>query len=108
MHNENPKATYVPVTTIDKLVAQLGLPRVDFIKMDIEGSELQALAGAPQTIARFIPKLAIASYHKPEDPVRIPKLVESLNPRYGMEQVGCRLDMDQIRPLSMFFYQPGK
>jgi hypothetical protein len=104
MSNANPQATLVPVTTIDSLVPALGLSRVDFIKMDIEGSELQALSGASQTLARFTPKLAIASYHKAEDPSRIPKLVEGLNARYGMEQVGCRLDMDQIRPLSMFFY----
>jgi hypothetical protein len=77
---------------------------VDFIKMDIEGAELQALAGAAQTLARFSPKLAIASYHKPEDPTRIPELVRRLNSVYQMESVGCRLDMDQIRPLSMFFY----
>ena len=29
----------VPLTTIDKVVAELHLPRVDFIKMDIKGSE---------------------------------------------------------------------
>jgi FkbM family methyltransferase len=104
MHNANLKAMVLPVTTIDKLVPALGLARVDFIKMDIEGAELQALAGAAGTLARFTPKLAIASYHKAEDPTRIPALVHSLNSVYGMESVGCRLDMDQIRPLSMFFY----
>ena len=37
-----------PLTTIDKLVAELNLPRVDFIKMDIEGAEVKALHGAPE------------------------------------------------------------
>src|SRR5438046_1342408 len=32
----------VPLTTIDKLVQELALPRVDMIKMDIEGAERQA------------------------------------------------------------------
>ena len=36
----------VPVTTLDKIVEELRLPRVDFIKMDIEGAEREALRGA--------------------------------------------------------------
>jgi FkbM family methyltransferase len=40
----------VPLTTIDKLVSELNLPRVDFIKMDIEGAEKLALTGGRATI----------------------------------------------------------
>jgi FkbM family methyltransferase len=36
----------VPLTTIDKIVAELHLPRVDFIKMDVEGAEVRAMARA--------------------------------------------------------------
>jgi FkbM family methyltransferase len=36
----------LPVTTIDHLVEELQLGRVDYIKMDIEGSEREALKGA--------------------------------------------------------------
>ena len=60
---------------LDAIVARFGLPRVDFIKMDIEGSEKQALAGAAQTLKRFKPRMALAAYHKPEDPAAIPALV---------------------------------
>jgi FkbM family methyltransferase len=49
----------VPLTTIDKLAADLRLARVDFIKMDIEGAEKQALEGGRQTIKKFKPRLAI-------------------------------------------------
>ena len=50
----------VPLTTIDKVVGDLSLPRVDFIKLDIENAEANALRGARQTIARFHPRLAVA------------------------------------------------
>ena len=52
----------MPVTTIDDTVQALGLERVDFIKMDIEGAERQALRGARRTIARWKPSLSICAY----------------------------------------------
>lgn len=53
----------VPVVTIDEATNC----EATFIKFEIEGSELQALHGAKQTIARNRPKMAISIYHKPED-----------------------------------------
>jgi FkbM family methyltransferase len=53
----------VVLTTIDKAVRELGLPRVDFIKMDIEAAEARALAGAVRTIRTFRPRLSIAVEH---------------------------------------------
>jgi FkbM family methyltransferase len=94
----------VPVTPIDSLVDRLELDRVDLIKMDIEGSEQEALKGAARTLARFKPRLAIAGYHKPSDPERIPAIVRGANPAYRFTSAGCRLDMPQIRPLTLFFF----
>lgn len=48
---------------------------VTFIKMDIEGSEYNALLGAEQTIRANHPKLAICIYHSDEDMLRLIELV---------------------------------
>lgn len=45
----------VEVTTVDQLVEQFGLPRVDCIKMDVEGAEPMLIEGARQTIERHHP-----------------------------------------------------
>ena len=38
---------------------ELNLPRVDFIKIDIEGMEMEALSGARDTINKYHPVLLI-------------------------------------------------
>jgi FkbM family methyltransferase len=45
----------VELTTLDLLVRELGLPRVDCIKIDVEGAEGQVIAGAGETLAAYHP-----------------------------------------------------
>ncbi|GBR76374.1 hypothetical protein NO2_0935 [Candidatus Termititenax persephonae] len=52
------------------------------LKMDIEGSELEALTGAAETIKRYRPELAICVYHRGNDLVEVPRYIKSLNPNY--------------------------
>lgn len=49
----------VRLTTVDALVAELGLTRVDFLKVDIEGVAPEALRGASGTLRRFRPLIAL-------------------------------------------------
>jgi FkbM family methyltransferase len=53
-----------------------------FIKLDVEGSEKEALAGARGIIREARPKLAVCAYHKPEDVFALTKLIYELNPAY--------------------------
>ena len=56
--------TTIKVTTIDRVVEELKLTRLDMIKMDIEGAEIEALQGSAHTLETLVPCLAVASYHK--------------------------------------------
>jgi FkbM family methyltransferase len=56
--------------------------KVTFIKMDIEGSEPQALSGAEEIIKKQKPKLAICVYHKPEHLWEIPLYLKKIMPEY--------------------------
>lgn len=73
--------TMVRVTTIDEVVKK---NRVTFIKLDVEGAELEALKGARDTIIRERPKLAICVYHKKEDIWEIPEYILSLSQEYRL------------------------
>ena len=57
---------------------------VTFIKLDIEGAEIDALKGAKESIKKWKPRLAICIYHKPEDPIEIPLYIHGLVPEYRM------------------------
>jgi len=56
--------------------------KVTFIKMDIEGSEPQALSGAEEIIKKQKPKLAICVYHKPEHLWEVPLYIKKIVPAY--------------------------
>jgi FkbM family methyltransferase len=70
----------VPVVRVDDIVKKLRLERVDFIKADIEGAERDALLGARDTIKKFGPRMALCTYHLPDDPKLIPEIVRSIRP----------------------------
>lgn len=62
------RANLVQAITIDTLVDELGLKRVDWIKMDIEGAEIEALRGAGRTLEVFSPVLFI-EVHETMEPL---------------------------------------
>ena len=78
---------YIEVQAIDldSFVEENMIPRVDFIKADIEGAERFMLMGAKRILKEFSPKLAICTYHLPDDPEVLGKIILDANPDYIIE-----------------------
>lgn len=55
--------TTLPVTSLDIELKKMKISKIDFIKMDIEGAEIEAIEGCKNTLLQNNVKLAIASYH---------------------------------------------
>lgn len=70
--------------SIDDFVESEKIPKIDFIKLDIEGAEYECVVGASNTIKKYRPKLAICLYHDIKHFVSIPKLVKELVPDYKL------------------------
>jgi len=86
----------VEVNTIDNIVKE----RVDFIKLDIEGAEQNAVEGAKETIKKYKPILAICVYHKAEDWYKIPAQVLNIESKYD---IYLRHYMEGIFETVMYF-----
>ena len=83
--------TEIKTTTIDEFVRANDIQRVDFIKSDIEGFERYMLEGAQETLRRFAPKLALCTYHLPDDPSVMAGLIKRANPAYNIVQKSKKL-----------------
>jgi FkbM family methyltransferase len=73
----------VPLRSIDYLVNTKEIQKIDFIKLDVEGAELDSIRGAQESIRRFKPKLAISLYHKPNDIFELILYVKDKFPFYS-------------------------
>ncbi|ACT52027.1 FkbM family methyltransferase [Methylovorus glucosotrophus] len=95
-HVERKAAIQVPVVTIDE--ATNG--EATYLKFEIEGSELKALHGAAETIARNRPKMAVSIYHKPEDLITLTEYVITTGQNY---KLGFR-QHNSLSPDAMVLY----
>lgn len=86
----------VEVDTIDNIAKE----KVDYIKLDIEGAEQDAIKGAKETIKRDHPVLAICIYHKAEDWYTIPQNILAIRSDY---RVYLRHYMEGIFESVMYF-----
>jgi len=67
---------------VPALVLDTTISKVTYLKMDIEGSEIETLTGAEGIIRDMQPVLAICCYHRQDDLWKIPLLIHAINPNY--------------------------
>jgi len=77
----NKKIILVNVLALDT-IEEIKKSKISFIKMDIEGAELEALKGAKETIEKNKPRLAISIYHYNRHFIEIPEYIHSIVPEY--------------------------
>lgn len=76
----------IKVDTIDKIVSELKIDKLDLIKMDIEGAEIEALIGARNILQDFnMLRLVIAAYHKNDKGIENYKILVPYLERMGFQ-----------------------
>ncbi len=98
----------MPGTTLDALIASSPWGRCDFIKMDIEGLERKAVAGARETIARDLPCLSIAVYHHATGYLDIRHDLQTLGLGYEITGKGLQQRRGIYFPMLMHAWPPGR
>jgi FkbM family methyltransferase len=80
------KRTKVHAIDLDSFAETNKLARIDFIKADIEGAERYMLKGARRVLREFAPKIAVCTYHLPDDPQVLREIILEANPNYIIEE----------------------
>lgn len=84
-YNPTGETIRVETDTLDNILEILGVASVDFIKMDIEGSEIEALGGMENTLVSNL-QLAIAAYHPIEGTLSHTEIIPQLE-QFGFKTV---------------------
>jgi len=103
LHGRGTRVQSVPVTTFDAWAAEARLGRLDLVKLDVEGAELEALRGMAGSLSRLRPRALVVEVKRrvleraglDADEVR-----EYLD-RLGYESTG------QVLPVANEVYRPG-
>jgi len=75
----------IKITTLDSITNKLNLKRIDFIKIDVEGYEIEVLKGAIETVKKFRPILGI-SLHEQSFEKKIEDIFEKEIKNYDIEK----------------------
>lgn len=81
----------VPIIALDQLLSHNVIPRVDFLKMDIEGFETAAMRGAINILKEQMPCLSIAVYHEFENARLLRDFILRYQPKYHIRFRGVFL-----------------
>ena len=87
---------------LDDLVEAGRVSRVDFLKADVEGAELDVVAGAVESIRRFRPRVSLAVYHTPSQAREVREYCEGTFERYRWRYRGLYGWEAEPRPYMLY------
>jgi len=73
--NRRAKTVTIRTETVDRLCADM---KLDFLKLDVEGFEKEALSGAAETVKRDRPCFSVSLYHRTDDIIDLPRTIKAL------------------------------
>ncbi len=92
----------VQITTLDDLVKEKYFEKIDFIKIDIEGEEVNAILGSISAINKFRPKISIAVYHDYVNAYLIKNIIENNCDNYAVQFGGRYMWEIPNRPVMLY------
>lgn len=90
---------------LDNYVSKQSIPRIDFIKLDVEGAELESLKGAKKIICTCKPRMSICAYHKLDDLYTLHHYIKKLRPDYEFAFRHYRLSADFLNSWQYDIYK---
>ena len=70
----------IKVKSLDTLMGELNIKRIDLLKIDAEGAELEILKGGKETLIKNPQmKMVIAAYHSPQEASKVISYLKELN-----------------------------
>lgn len=92
------KAFQIEIDTLDNQMALNNLPKPDFVKIDVEGLELDVLSGMAQTISQYRPEMHIELHGVQEEVVVKLLLAQGYNVDQIEEGINLTLqNLDRVR-----------
>lgn len=101
---ENRKEEKIYVERLDAIIAELGIKKLDMIKLDVEGAEMDALMGAEKVIRCQHPKMLIATYHGYANSIECRNIVLNICNDYKSKFCGYYTYKKPYRPYLTLFY----
>ena len=92
---------WVHSDTLDNIISDLGIDKADFVKIDVEGAELEVLKGAKRVLNNA-KKVAVAAYHEREGKQTWPEVKRILEQRGFKTEITPQKIVRAWKPSSSF------
>jgi len=89
---------------LDRIASELGLPSIDLVKIDTEGSELAILRGAIKSLRIYKPKL-IVEVHSRKDRLEIMRMLAAMGYELMHEKTNFPYGLGSFDYVGLLYFQ---